>query len=171
MTRRAPPKSPAASTAPPTRRPRAIADQWRHDNIGRLLNNAIARFEARVLELMAQAGEADARLSHLSLTRNLDRSGTRVSDLAARAGMTKQAMGELVAQCVALGLVASAVDPSDKRARIIRFTSRGLQWLQAFRRAVDKAEQEMRKETGAAGMDALRKALKLYGGRFDSLTN
>lgn len=155
-------------------KPRAVvptADQWRHDNIGRLLNNAIARFEARVLELMAQSGQTEARLSHISLTRNLDRSGTRVSDLAARAGMTKQAMGELVAQCVELGLVASTVDPADKRARIIRFTPRGLKWLQAFRKAVDKAEREMRREVGAAGMEALRKALKLYGGQFGSLTN
>src|SRR5262249_29839575 len=60
-------------------------DGWRHDNIGRLLNNAVRRFEDRVLELMAEAGYADARISHLNLTRNLDRDGTRLTELAARA--------------------------------------------------------------------------------------
>jgi len=155
----------------PTRKPRAAeSGRWRHDNIGRLLNNAIARFEGRVLELMAQTGQVELRLSQIALTRNLDLDGTRVSDLAARAGMTKQAMGELVAQCVALGLVASTVDPTDKRARLVRFTPRGLKWLQAFRTAVERAEQDMRKDVGAGGMAALRKALKRYGARFDSLS-
>lgn len=149
----------------------ARADQWRHDNVGRLLNNAIAHFEARVLALMARSGQPAARLSHIALTRNLDLDGTRVSDLAARAGMTKQAMGELVGQCVALGLVASTVDASDKRARIIRFTAQGLLWLQAFRKAVDRAEQDMQQEVGASGMASLRKALKRYGARFDTLSD
>ncbi len=147
----------------------AANGQWRHDNIGRLLNNAVMRFEARVLHLMAGVGLPEARWSHISLTRNLDIEGTRVSDLAQRAGMTKQAMGELVAQCVSLGLVASFVDPNDRRARIIRFTPQGLQWLHAFRRAISRAEAEMRREIGAAGMDSLKQMLARYGAGYDSL--
>jgi DNA-binding MarR family transcriptional regulator len=147
-----------------------LGDRWRHDNVGRLLNNAVSRFESRVLEFMSQSGHPQARISHMSLTRNLDLDGTRVSELARRAGMTKQAMGELVSQCRALNLVVSRPDPSDKRARVVRFTSEGLRWLEAFRQAVDRAEREMRDEVGAMSMDVLRGALALYGTGFNTLS-
>lgn len=144
-------------------------DQWRHDNIGRLLNNAVRRFEDRVLELMTAAGYEETRISHVNLTRNLDRDGTRITELASRAGMTKQAMSELVEQCEGIGLVRREIDPADKRARIIHFTRLGLQWLDAFSRAVDRAEQEMRAELGPAKHDGVRAALKLYGSAHDVL--
>jgi DNA-binding MarR family transcriptional regulator len=142
---------------------------WRHANIGRLLNNAVRRFEARVLELMSASGHDETRIAHVSLTRNLDVEGTRLTELARRASMSKQAMGELVDQCVELGLVDRVADPSDGRARIITFTAAGLSWLDAFRDAVDVAEQEMRAELGKATMDAILKGLADYGAEFDSL--
>ena len=138
-------------------------DQWRHDNIGRLLNNAVRRFEDRVLELMADAGYRDTRISHIHLTRNLDRDGTRLTELATRGGMTKQAMGELVDQCAGIGLVERTMDPADKRARIVKFTPRGFAWLELFRRAVDQAENEMRAELGETRHDAVRNGLEMYG--------
>lgn len=144
-------------------------DRWRHDNIGRLLNSAVRRFEDRVLELMTAAGYADARISHVNLTRNLDREGTRLTELAIRAGMTKQAMGELVDQCAAIGLVERTDDPGDKRAKIVQFTRLGIQWLEAFRKAVDRAEHEMRTEVGGTRHDGMRAALKTYASNFDTL--
>jgi DNA-binding MarR family transcriptional regulator len=142
---------------------------WRHANIGRLLNNAVRRFEARVLELMSARGHAETRIAHVGLTRNLDVEGTRLTELARRASMSKQAMGELVDQCVELGLVDRIPDPSDGRARIVKFTSAGLIWLDAFRDAVDVAEREMRAELGKASMETILKGLAAYGARFDTL--
>jgi DNA-binding MarR family transcriptional regulator len=120
---------------------------------------------------MSQSGHPEARISHVSLTRNLDLGGTRVSELARRAGMTKQAMGELVSQCAALKLVVTRVDPTDKRARVVQFTPEGLRWLAAFGQAVDRAEREMRDEVGAMSMDVLRGALALYGAGFGTLSS
>jgi DNA-binding MarR family transcriptional regulator len=142
---------------------------WRHANIGRLLNNAVNRFEARVLEVMSERGHGQTRIAHVSLTRNLDVEGTRLTELARRAAMSKQAMGELVDQCVELGLVDRMADPSDGRARIVKFTRAGLVWLNAFRDAVDIAEREMRAELGKATMDAILKGLAAYGAAFDTL--
>jgi DNA-binding MarR family transcriptional regulator len=142
---------------------------WRHANIGRLLNNAVRRFEARVLELMSASGHVDTRIAHVGLTRNLDVEGTRLTELARRASMSKQAMGELVDQCVELGLVDRVADPSDRRARIVMFTPAGLDWLDAFRDAVDVAEQEMRAELGRTTMDAILRGLAVYGAKFDTL--
>ena len=150
-------------------RARKSGTAWRHANVGRLLNNAVRRFEARVLELMGARGHVETRISHVNLTRNLDVEGTRLTELARRASMSKQAMGELVDQCAELGLVDRAVDPNDRRARIIKFTPDGLTWLDAFRDAVDVAEQEMRADLGKATMDAIVKGLAAYGAKFDTL--
>ncbi|MBC7203204.1 MAG: MarR family transcriptional regulator, partial [Pusillimonas sp.] len=76
-----------------TREP--FTPRWRIDNIGRLLNNAIKRFESRILLEMEQAGYGGFSLSHITITRNLDTEGTRATELARRAGITKQSMGEL----------------------------------------------------------------------------
>lgn len=142
---------------------------WRHANIGRLLNNAVSRFELRVLELMREKNYLATRIAHVSLTRNLDIEGTRLTELARRAAMSKQAMGELVDQCVAMGLVGRMADPHDSRARLVTFTSNGLQWLEDFRKAVDQAELEMCQQLGGEVMDIVVKGLAAYGAAFDSL--
>lgn len=49
------------------------------------------------------------------------------------------------------------------------FTPAGRKWLDAFRDAVDVAEQEMRAELGKAAMDAILKGLAVYGAKFDTL--
>jgi len=142
---------------------------WRHANIGRLLNNAVRRFEARVLELMSEQGHAGMRIAHVNLTRNLDVAGTRLTELARRASMSKQAMGELVDQCAALGLVARVNDPNDGRARPVVFTTAGLAWLEAFHAAVDITEAEMRAELGQKRLDVITSGLAAYGAKFDTL--
>ena len=74
--------------------------------------------------------------------------GSRLTDLAASAGMSKQAMADLVDQCSAWGLVTRQPDPLDARVRRVCFTPTGLAWLQAFREAVAQAEAEFRAEVG-----------------------
>jgi DNA-binding MarR family transcriptional regulator len=147
------------------------SDAWRHSNMGRLLNNAVRRYESRVFDLLAEAGHTETRLSHLHLTRNLDIRGTRVTELARRAAMTKQAMSELVAQCEKLGLVRRVPDPRDARAKIVAFTARGIGWLQSFKTAISRAEHEMRQELGTLRVDGLAAALHLYASACDSLEN
>lgn len=133
-------------------------------NAGRVLGNALTRFEARVLELMAQAGHAQTRLPHINLTRHLDRGGTRITVLARRANMTNAAMTELIDQCEGLGLVIRLADPSDRRARVVNFTDAGQVWLAAFSRALKKAERELVEEIGADAAATLFGALARYAG-------
>ena len=135
------------------------ADDWRQTHLGRLLGHAMRRFDERVLVLMAHdadvplalsnlAARAQISAAHIHITRHLARGGSRLSELAARAGMTKQAMGALVDQCEAWNLVTREADPHDARARRVRFTADGLAWLDAFRRAVAQAEAEFRASVG-----------------------
>jgi DNA-binding MarR family transcriptional regulator len=134
-------------------------DDWRQTHLGRLLGHAMRRFDERVLTLMAHdidvplalsnlAARSQISAAHVHITRHLDRGGSRLTELAERAGMTKQAMGTLVDQCEAWGLVTRGPDPLDARARRVMFTADGLAWLDAFRRAVAQAEAEFRASVG-----------------------
>jgi len=148
---------------------------WRLTHLGRLLGHALRRFDERVLHLMAHnidvplalsnlAARAQISAAHIHITRHLDLEGTRLTDLAQKAGMSKQAMGDLVDQCEAWNLVTRATDARDARARIVRFTPTGLLWLQAFKEAVAQAEQEFRSEVGQDVATVVKIGLEAYAG-------
>jgi DNA-binding MarR family transcriptional regulator len=148
---------------------------WRLTHLGRLLGHAARRFDERVLQLMARdvdvplalsnlAARAQVNAAHVHVTRHLALEGSRLTDLADSAGMTKQAMGDLVNQCEAWGLVTREADPRDARARLIRFTPTGLAWLMGFRRAVAQAEDEFRAEVGDEVATVVAIGLEAYAG-------
>ncbi len=150
-------------------------DGWRLTHLGRLLGHAMRRFDARVLYLMAHDVDVPLALSnlaareqvgaaHVHITRHLALEGSRLTELAERAGMTKQAMGDLVTQCEAWGLVTREADPHDGRARRVRFTPTGLAWLAAFRKAVAQAEAEFRAEVGDEIATVVAMGLEAYAG-------
>jgi DNA-binding MarR family transcriptional regulator len=141
--------------------------------MGRLLGHALRRFDERVLYLMAHDPEVPLALSnlaargqvsaaHIHITRHLALQGSRLQELAAAAGMSKQAMGKLVDQCEAWGLVTREPDARDGRAKLVRFTPTGLAWLQAFRRAVTQAEAELRQAVGDEVATVIALGLEAY---------
>jgi DNA-binding MarR family transcriptional regulator len=167
------------SFLPPGERSSALLgdapDSWRLTHLGRLLGHALRRFDARVLELMARdievplalsnlAARAQVGAAHIHITRHLAVGGSRLTDLAASAGMSKQAMGDLVDQCEAWGLVTREADPHDKRARRVVFTPAGLLWLEAFRQAVTRAEEEFTHAVGANVATVVALGLEAYAG-------
>jgi DNA-binding MarR family transcriptional regulator len=153
---------------------------WRQAHLGRLLGHAMRRFDARVLHLMAHnvdvplalsnlAARAQVSAAHIHITRHLSLQGARLSDLAESAGMTKQAMGDLVTQCEAWGLVQRTPDPQDARARRIVFTETGLAWLRAFEQAVAQAEREFKQEVGTDVATVVSLGLEAYAGAYAGL--
>lgn len=148
---------------------------WRITHLGRLLGHALRRFDERVLTLMASNVNVPLALSnlaardqvgaaHIHITRHLAVGGSRLTELAESAGMSKQAMGDLVSQCEAWGLVTREADPHDKRARQVVFTASGLLWLEAFRRAVAQAEDEFRQAVGQDVATVVALGLEAYAG-------
>ena len=109
-----------------------------------------------------QRGQVTA--AHVHVTRHVALEGSRLTDLAHQAGMTKQAMGDLVDQCEAWGIVRRESDPRDARGRIVRFTPTGLAWLQAFKDAVAQAEAEFRQEVGDEVATVVQLGLEAYAG-------
>jgi DNA-binding MarR family transcriptional regulator len=122
---------------------------WRSGNMSRLLFSAAWLFDSRILDYVQRHGFPLLRMAHLHLPRNLDLEGTRLTDLAVRAEMSKQSIGEIIDQCVAMGLVARVPDKSDGRAKIVVFTPRGLHLLEVVHAALSFAEEEMRAAIGA----------------------
>jgi DNA-binding MarR family transcriptional regulator len=152
-----------------------IDDGWRLTHLGRLLGHAMRRFDDRVLSLMANNVEVPLALSnlaarsqvsaaHIHITRHLAVEGSRLTNLAQHAGMSKQAMGDLVDQCEAWGLVSREPDAYDRRARRVRFTPTGLAWLQAFKEAVAQAEAEFRADVGPEVATVVMIGLEAYAG-------
>jgi len=146
---------------------------WRQTHLGRLLGHALRRFDARVLTLMAHnmdvplalsnlAARGQVTAAHIHITRHLPLEGARLVDLAESAGVTKQAMGDLVTQCEAWGLVTRSLDGVDKRARKVMFTATGLDWLAAFERAVAQAEAEFKEAVGAEVATVVAMGLEAY---------
>jgi DNA-binding MarR family transcriptional regulator len=143
---------------------RPSATDLRHQSIGRFLRVALRQFDERVVELVRKKGYTEDRLIFHSVTRHLDFKGTRLTELARRAAMTKQAMSELVDQSRRFGMVTQKPDPTDRRARLVIFTPRGRKWLDDIGRALRQAENEMRKRIGTKQMVLMHKALADYCG-------
>lgn len=166
------PETPPAPELTPSDSP---DEGWRLSHLGRLLGHAMRRFDDRVLYLMAHdldvplalsnlAARAQVGAAHVHITRHLSRKGSRLTELAQAAGMSKQAMADLVSQCEAWDLVTRVADSRDARARLVHFTPTGLAWLAAFRKAVDQAEAEFRAEVGAEIATVVAMGLEAYAG-------
>lgn len=154
------------------------AEGWRQTHLGRLMGHALRRFDARVLALMANdvavplalsnlAARSQVGAAHIHITRHLALGGSRLTDLAQSAGMSKQAMGDLVDQCEAWGLVTREADPHDKRARRVVFTATGLLWLEAFKQAVARAEAEFSQAVGRDVATVVTLGLEAYAGGYE----
>jgi DNA-binding MarR family transcriptional regulator len=164
MARPVPPEDESREEAVSTIGRAATDPSWRHTTAGRLLHNAARKFDARVLEILSERGWKDVRLVHINLTRCLEFSGTRLTELAKRAAMTKQAMGELVDECERIDLVARTADATDGRAKIVIFTTRGKRFMGAFRDAIATAEEEMMAQFGPERLRGLKDLLTQYAG-------
>jgi DNA-binding MarR family transcriptional regulator len=146
---------------------------WRLGHLGRLMGEALRKFDARVLQLMAKdplvplalsnlAARDQIGAAHVHITRHLPLQGARLTDLAHAAGMSKQAMATLVDQCDAWGLVIRQADAQDQRVKRIVFTPVGLQWLEAFGRAVAQAQTEFHEQVGTDVATVVALGLEAY---------
>ncbi|HEX3973580.1 MAG TPA: MarR family winged helix-turn-helix transcriptional regulator [Stellaceae bacterium] len=135
---------------------------WRRRNTSRLLYSAAWLFDQRILAIVNAGGFPEIRMAHLHLPRNLDLEGTRLTVLAKRAEMSKQAMAELVDDGERMRLVARRPDPADRRAKIVVFTPRGRRLIEVVQEAVTRAEAEMRGKLGAWHTAQLIRTLLRY---------
>jgi DNA-binding MarR family transcriptional regulator len=119
----------------------------------RLLN------ERAIAEVNREAGFPALRPSHTNLFPHLDSQGVRLTELARRLGVTKQAVGQVVAELEALGIVEYREDPEDGRAKLVRFSARGVAAVRHGLGVLRTLEQKLEHKIGKPRMRALHEAL------------
>ena len=127
-------------------------------SLGVLLFLPYRHLEQRVLGAVQAAGHP-ITLAQARVFQRIDHDGSRLTDLAAAAQVTKQTAGFLVDQLVAGGYVERVPDPTDARARLIRITARGYEVVAVARPVQTAVEEEWRAHVGAEEYDRLRRTL------------
>ena len=108
------------------------------------------------------AGYGDQTLAQSRLFGCIPPDGIRLTALAERAQLTKQAAGELIDQMEAAGYVARSADPTDARAKLIRFTDRGWRAVDAALGIFDDLEAALADVVGAEQVATARQVLEAF---------
>lgn len=146
--------------------PSALDDALRAQtsaSTGQLLLRAARLLDERALaRLAAIPGAPPVRPAHTRLFPHLSFTGLRVTTLARRLGVSKQAVAPLIAELVGWGLVEQAPDPNDRRAILVRFTPQGLAALTHGLGLLAEVEAEITQEVGPERAAIFREVLAVW---------
>jgi DNA-binding MarR family transcriptional regulator len=127
-------------------------------NTGLLLFYPYRAMEDRVLARVREAGY-EVTAAQGRIFARIGPSGTRLSELAAQAQVTKATAGFIVDQLERSGLVRRVPDPADGRARLVTITGKGHDAVRIAAAEVAAVEEEWTQHLGARRMQQLRQAL------------
>jgi DNA-binding MarR family transcriptional regulator len=128
-------------------------------NIGILFRELGQEVVRRVTAGLADAGFADIRPAHTAVFQHIEGDGSRLTDLAERAQITKQSMGYLVDYLEERGYLERRPDPSDRRVALICLTDRGWDQIRTALAIIATVEAEWTSRLGDARMEQLRSSL------------
>ncbi len=132
--------------------------------MGALLRMPIDAWRHRMLEDLHAAGFTDLVPAHSAVLRYPGPQGRRPSDVAAEAGMSRQAMNYLLRELEQLGYLERRDDPQDKRSRRIELTERGNAVRRIMRESVVGIEADLERELGRDAVEQLRQLLTALNG-------
>lgn len=136
-----------------------MAEDSEQLNLGLLLFIPYRALENQVFGALAEAGFGDITTAQARVAQRIGPEGTRLTELAEAAQVTKQTAGFLVDQLERAGYVERIPDPTDGRARLVRLTERGAATVPIADKAVAEVEAEWAAHLGARRMAQLREAL------------
>ncbi|MGW9193660.1 MarR family winged helix-turn-helix transcriptional regulator [Micromonospora chersina] len=128
-------------------------------NLGLLCYIAYRSMETRVFEALAAAGFDDMTTAQGRVFARIGPNGTRVTELAEQAQITKQTAGFLVDQLERAGYVRRVPDATDARARLVQIAPRGQAAVAIARTVEAEVEAEWTRHLGKQGASQLRRAL------------
>lgn len=128
-------------------------------NLGLLCFIAYRAMETRVIEALTAAGFDDVTVAQGRVFARIGPKGTRVTDLAEQARITKQTAAFLVDQLQRAGYVRRVPDPADARARLVQIAPRGEAAVAVARAAEAEVEAEWTRHLGKQAASQLRRAL------------
>lgn len=130
-------------------------------DLGRLLLEGHRALASELDAALAERGFPDLRPGHAAVFLHIDRrAGTRLTELARRARMTKQGMMLLVDDLESRGYVRRVADRDDARAKVVRLTASGRLCTAECRRAVQALDARVRRQLGDRRYDSMREALE-----------
>jgi DNA-binding MarR family transcriptional regulator len=129
-------------------------------NLGLLCFYPHRAMEARLFEALGAAGYDDITPAQGRIAARIGRRGTRLTDLAEQALVTKQTAGHLVDQLERAGYVRRVPDPTDARARLVQMADRGEAVVALARKVEAEVEAEWTAYLGAKASGQLRAALE-----------
>jgi DNA-binding MarR family transcriptional regulator len=115
--------------------------------------------ETAVARVRSDPAAAAMRTAHTALLPHLDFTGIRLTELAARVGVSKQAVAPLIDELEAMGTVERVADPDDGRAKRIRLSKRGAAAIHHGLSVLATVEAELAAAVGKPRMDDLHRAL------------
>lgn len=127
-------------------------------DLATLMFIAYRAMDDEVIRAMHEAGY-QVTIAQARLAQRIAADGSRLTDLAEQAQVTKQTASLLVAALEKEGMVERVPDPADGRARIIRFTTKGRTASERAREVVMRVEQDWNEHLGPELATALRQAL------------
>ena len=114
----------------------------------------------RVIPALAEQGFDEIQPGHHTLLRHLGEDGARPSELAAQAGVSRQAVTKTLDDLERVGLVEREPDPADGRGVVVRYTPRGLAALQVARTRANELERRFASRIGAHQWRTVRDVLE-----------
>ncbi|MFC6288185.1 MarR family winged helix-turn-helix transcriptional regulator [Nocardioides sp. GCM10027113] len=123
-----------------------------------MLGQAYSLLGFQVVDGVVGAGYPQ-KPKHSAVFAQISPAGSRLTELARKANMTPQAMGELVDELVDMGYVVRRPDPADGRAKLIVLTKRGRDAVAAGRATIEGIEEQVTAALGDRGHRELRRLL------------
>jgi DNA-binding MarR family transcriptional regulator len=114
-----------------------------------LVHRADRAFETHMVKEAHARGRTDVKPAHNALFAIMGAEGERASSLAARAGITRQSMGEVIRDLVGLGILEMVPDPADGRAKVVHYTEEGTNFTNQGYRHIRSLEERFTEEFGA----------------------
>ena len=155
-----------------TRTPRLPSDTnavrlHRNSRLYRSLTRTLRVYNRRLIEGLHARGFTDFSPAFPALLSNLDTRGTRIGVLAARAGVTRQAAGQLLREIERCGYVERRASSDDARARVVQFTQRGRRMLATVLELVEAIEGDFEANLKRGAFERVRLGLLEIADRID----
>ncbi len=133
----------------------------RFTSVARLLHEAFNVCRDRVLDKLTSHGHPSINMSHGVVLRNMDLEGTPLSVVTKRAGLSRQAVAKVAGQLEALGYLTASRDPTDRRAKILKLSSKGVALFADSIEAYGAFEDELAQRIGRRRLEQFRTTLQM----------
>jgi DNA-binding MarR family transcriptional regulator len=125
-----------------------------------LVDRANRALQSDMVREAHRQGHPEVKYAHNAVFSTLSEPGARATDMAARAGITRQSMGEIIREMVALGILEMRPDPDDRRAKLVTYTESGLtQARRGYQHIID-LEERFADEFGHEEYETVRSVLE-----------